>query len=81
MLFDLTQMFGSTIADYIYSLEQANAGAGVYKGSVDLVSSLPANASLGDLYTVDEDGGSYVWDGEKWFTLALTLTETLLRAV
>lgn len=29
MLFDLTQMFGSTIADYIYSLETANAGAGV----------------------------------------------------
>lgn len=28
-LFDLTQMFGSTIADYIYSLEQAQAGAGV----------------------------------------------------
>jgi len=28
-LFDLTLMFGSTIADYIYSLEQANAGAGV----------------------------------------------------
>ena len=27
--FDLTQMFGSTIADYIYSLESANAGAGV----------------------------------------------------
>lgn len=26
---DLTAMFGSTIADYIYSLEQANAGAGV----------------------------------------------------
>lgn len=29
VVFDLTQMFGSTIADYIYSLEQANAGAGV----------------------------------------------------
>ena len=27
--FDLTQMFGSTIADYIYSLEQSTAGAGV----------------------------------------------------
>lgn len=26
---DLTQMFGSTIADYIYNLETANAGAGV----------------------------------------------------
>ena len=29
MLIDLTQMLGSAIADYIYSLEQANAGAGV----------------------------------------------------
>ncbi len=28
-MFDLTQMFGSTIADYIYSLETANTGAGV----------------------------------------------------
>ena len=28
-IFDLTQMFGSTIADYIYSIEQATAGAGV----------------------------------------------------
>lgn len=27
--FDLTAMFGSTIADYIYSLEQATAGSGV----------------------------------------------------
>lgn len=29
MCFDLTQMFGSTIADYIYSLEQSTTGAGV----------------------------------------------------
>ena len=29
MVTDLTQLFGSTIADYIYSLEQATAGAGV----------------------------------------------------
>lgn len=29
MFIDLTAMFGSTIADYIYALEQANAGAGV----------------------------------------------------
>lgn len=28
-IFDLTQMFGTTIADYIYSLEQSQAGAGV----------------------------------------------------
>lgn len=30
-VFDLTQMFGSTIADYIYSLEQATAGSGIAK--------------------------------------------------
>lgn len=29
MLTDLTQMFGSTIADYVYSLETATTGAGV----------------------------------------------------
>lgn len=29
MVIDLTAMFGSTIADYIYSLEQGQAGAGV----------------------------------------------------
>lgn len=30
-LFDLTQMFGSAVADYVYSLEQATEGAGVAK--------------------------------------------------
>ncbi len=29
MIIDLTAIFGSTIADYIYNLEQANTGAGV----------------------------------------------------
>lgn len=29
MLFDLTALFGSTIADYIYSLEQATSGSGI----------------------------------------------------
>ena len=29
MVFDLTQMFGSAVADYIYGLETATAGAGV----------------------------------------------------
>ena len=30
-VFDLTQMFGSTIADYLYTLESGTAGAGVAK--------------------------------------------------
>lgn len=29
MVFDITQMFGSTVADYIYNLEQTTAGDGV----------------------------------------------------
>lgn len=29
MLIDLTKMFGSTIADYVYTLEQAEAGSGI----------------------------------------------------
>lgn len=29
MVTDLTQMFGSTIADYVYSLEQSTAGSGI----------------------------------------------------
>ena len=62
------------------SIQSLGAGF-TYKGSVSLISSLPDDASLGDLYTVEEDGGSYVWDGTKWFVLALTLTNTLLRAV
>lgn len=53
------------------SIQSLGAGF-TYKGSVSLISSLPDDASLGDLYTVDEDGGSYVWDGTKWFVLALT---------
>lgn len=31
MLFDLTQMLGSTIADYLYTIESATAGAGIAK--------------------------------------------------
>lgn len=31
MIIDLTAMFGTTIADYIYSLEQATAGSGIAK--------------------------------------------------
>ena len=70
MLFDLTQMFGSTIADYIYSLEQANAGAGV-----------AYFRSLFPKPYYDYNAGELLSVSGLWFTLALTLTETLLRAV
>ena len=67
--FDLTAMFGSTIADHIYSLEQATAGAGValFKslfpkdyyaydaGSIQSVSGLSEHKTV----------GFNVWD-EEW---------------
>ena len=62
---DLTLMFGSTIADYIYSLEQAEAGAGVQwlkdYGFIDdtyraynageLISTRPEGIQYGDVTT------------------------------
>jgi len=70
--FDLTAMFGSTIADYIYSLEQATAGAGVawfrryfpedyYPYSANTLQSVQATAHK----TYDGDGnviGNYALD-------------------
>lgn len=66
--YDLTQIFGSTIADYIYSLEQSHAGDGVALfrkffnkpyyayNSGELISSLP---------TAHETVGFNAWD-EEW---------------
>lgn len=67
MVMDLTQMFGSTIADYIYSLEQATAGAGVtwfkklfpkpyYKYNIGELMSVCTNAHI--------TRGFNAWDGE-----------------
>ena len=41
-----------------------------YKGSVPTQEDLPASAELGDMYSVDETGFSYVWDGEKWVEIS-----------
>ena len=72
MIIDLTAYFGSTIADYIYSLEQATAGAGVawfrkyfsedyYPYSANTLQSVQATAHK----TYDGDGnvlGNYALD-------------------
>lgn len=41
-----------------------------YQGSVDLVSDLPSDAEIGDLYTVD--GTQYVFDGTDWINMSIT---------
>lgn len=74
-LFDLTQMFGSTIADYIYSLEQGDAGAGVaffkklfpkpyYAYNAGELKSVSGLASH-DMTGFNQLGGSFV-SGKKW---------------
>lgn len=74
-LFDLTQMFGSTIADYIYSLETATAGAGVaYFRKLFPKSYYAYNA--GQLMSVKTSGkrtsGKNIFGGEAFKNSVLT---------
>lgn len=68
MCIDLTAMFGSTIADYIYSLEQATAGAGVAWFKRYFPNTYYAY-NAGTLVNVSTSGKKYVgfnqWD-EQW---------------
>ena len=74
--FDLTQMFGSTIADYIYSLEQANAGAGVAFFR-KLFPKPYYEYNAGELLSVNASAhkmvGFNAWD-EEWFTGTISTT-------
>lgn len=68
MFIDLTQMFGSTVADYIYSLEQSQSGKGVeYFKRLFPKSYYPYNS--GELMSVKTDYAEMVgfnqWD-EEW---------------
>ena len=76
MLFDLTAIFGTTIADYIYSLEQATAGSGVaWFKKLFPKSYYPYNA--GELMSVKPSAhvttGFNQWD-EEWELGALSAT-------
>lgn len=72
-IFDLTQMFGSQVADYIYAKEQANAGDGVaifksmfpndyYEYNVGtFIHSKSAKLKMVDYNQWDEEWGNYHW--------------------
>lgn len=80
MVFDLTIMFGPTIADYIYTQEQATAGAGVAlakawagitadyypydAGSIKSVTGLTAHSMTGFNQFDDSILGTYGWTHE-----------------
>lgn len=41
-----------------------------YKGSVATSTDLPASGTLGDMYTVTDEGNAqYVWNGSAWVKL------------
>lgn len=52
-----------------YALKSDISNAYTYKGSVALMSSLPSNASNGDVYNVEADGMNYAWTGTAWDAL------------
>ena len=68
-IFDLTAMLGSQIADYIYSLEQANAGAGVAWFKEHFAPNDYYPYDVGTLKSVQTSGHKVVgfnqWD-EEW---------------
>lgn len=89
MLIDLTQMFGSTIADYVYTIEQANAGAGV-AWVRKLFPSMFYDRNAGELLSVKTSAHKMVgfnqWDEEwelgtlNWSTGANASSTTRIRS-
>ena len=71
------------IADLQYVVGAIGSGAFEYKGSAASYSNLPENASLGDMYTVADEGNSeYVWDGDEWVKLnSLSITNLQIDAL
>ena len=43
-----------------------------YKGSVADYAHLPSDAAIGDVYTTEDEGYMYVWDGTQWQILNMT---------
>ena len=78
-IIDLTQMFGSTIADYIYNLEQSQAGAGVeFFKAIYPQDYYPYNAGqdkiVGDIIPVTVAFGQTVYGGVYDKSGRLTIT-------
>ena len=96
VLYDLTQMFGSTIADYIYTLEQTTAGAGVAwfrklfpkpyypynPGELLSVSDLQSHDMVGfNQWDEEWENGSYNADGEAIVDATRIRTKNPIRVV
>lgn len=61
--------YGITDAYTKAEVDSKLSSAMTYKGSVATVDDLPSSAKVGDIYTVEETGTNYAWDGTKWNSL------------
>lgn len=57
----------SDAKDYAKKTDIANAY--IYKGSVAAFSNLPASATAGSVYNVEDSGMNYAWNGSEWDNL------------
>ncbi|MBR6632444.1 MAG: hypothetical protein IKK89_10960 [Alistipes sp.] len=61
------------LEERLSAVEAAVVGGIHYRGAVDTVDDLPADASEGDLYEVRADASEWCFNGEKWFEYGKTV--------
>lgn len=65
---------GYVLDQKLTTLESKLTAIFTFKGTQETVSALPeTDNSTGDVYHVTEDGGEYVWNGEAWELLGLSI--------
>lgn len=60
------------LEDRLAEIEQSIVGGIRYRGSVEKVVDLPADAQQGDLYEVREDNSEWCFNGDQWFEYGKT---------
>lgn len=61
------------LEERLSAVEKAVVGGVHYRGAVETVDDLPADASEGDLYEVRADASEWCFNGEKWFEYGKTV--------
>lgn len=64
---------GRVLNEKITTLEGKLTAIFTFKGSKNTVDELPESGSTGDVWHVVEDNGEYVWDGDSWELLGLSV--------
>lgn len=64
---------GRVLSEKITTLEGKLTAIFTFKGSKTTVGELPEDAQTGDVWHVNADNGEYVWDGDSWELLGLSV--------